>query len=239
MRNENDTNQASAKAIAVIPSHVGEQNKTVMKINKASKVATARKPLSAATAGKVSKKAQAAKTTVAVKIQLPNALKWTPAIAILTGERGILARQIETATDKATKRVFVRATKDENGLRLRDASVCEVVNGVLMGDKAGRVQMGGYVNGRNTGAKITLAQLADFVKKSAPCIVHWNADDNGIHGRYVGNPHEKGICAVAVEYGKGNTFVWQMERDANSNNKHERGSLKPLDAKKPLAIVGW
>ena len=211
-----------------------------MKINKATRLATARtqtapvvptmpaKPLSAAQAGKVAKRANKPATvkTAAVKPTLPDGLKWSPAIAILTGERGILARNVLTATDKKSGRVFVKATQNETGLSCRDAQAGWIEKGILCGDKVARVQLGGYVNGKNTGAKITLTTLAAFIASAHKCLVHWkNTDDAPVNGYYRGNPAEKGICAVYVPDWK---FVWQMELDSNSHNRHERGYLKPV-----------
>ena len=200
-----------------------------MKVNIKSKAATAPKA-TIATATATAK----AKPTTATKISLPDKLKWLPAVAILTGARGILAREVVTATDKKTGRVFVKAVKNELGLSLKEASVGEIIKGELTGDKVARVQLGGYVNGRNTGAKVSLTNLAAFVAKSRKCVVHWNIDDNGIAGHYIGNPNQKGMCAVYVPEHK---FVWQMEMDSNANNRHERGKLLPVNDKTPLVSV--
>jgi hypothetical protein len=220
MRNENDTNQAGDKPI-VSPPHTAEQNRK-MKINIKSKNAT-KAPISATQAGKTAKR----QTTVA-QPKLPSALKWLPAIALVSGARGMVARAVLTATDKSGK-VWLKATQNEIGLPLKDAC----------GDRVGRVQMGGYANGRNIGAKVTITNLATFIKKSAPCNVCWSADDNrATVGRYIGKVSEKGIIATLVYFGKV-AFPWQCEQDSNANNRHERGRIQPATAGAKLTDISW
>ena len=209
-----------------------------MKINVATRKATANNTKNNPAKAQVSETPK----TVAVKITIPGGLKWLPGIAILTGARGIAARQIESAVERKTGRVFVHAVYDENGLKLgAKAIACEIVNGILTGDKPGRIQLGGYVNGRNTGAKIIITTLAAFIAKSQPCLVRWSNADDGekIHGRYVGNPAMKGLLAVMVKYGNGFSFVWQVEQDSNANNRHERGEVLPLKEGATLSSVNW
>ena len=217
-----------------------------MKINNATKAAT--KPTLSAAQSKQTSKASKASPAVgkaspapvskaAVKVTLPGGLKWSEAIAVLTGQRGVLARQVQTATDTKTGKVYVKAVKNELGLFLGGkAIVCTIENGILCGDKIGLIQLGGYVNGKRTGAKISLTTLANFIAKSKPAIIHWNIDDNGVKGHYLGNPAQKGICAVYVPELK---YAWHMETDANSNNKHERGKILPLTKEGKLASVSF
>lgn len=149
-------------------------------------------------------------------------------VALLSGARGFAARQVErlTYSDGA---VTIRALQNNLGLALKDGAPAEVVGDKLTAKapRDARVQLGGYVNGRNTGARVEFLTQAQFDARSKPAIVHWSADDNGVHGRYVGNPSQKGMCAVAVKYGNQN-YVWHMEQDSNANNKHERGAIKPV-----------
>lgn len=163
--------------------------------------------------------------------------------ALIVGNRGAVLRAIARykGSDGLT---YIRATQDNRGLALptssKYASLCQVSpDGVIKGIREALIGLGCYVNGRVSGAKVAkYLTLAQWVKLSAPCNVHWNADSTSIPGRYVGNPHEKGTCAVSVQYGK-TTFAWQMELDSNSNNKHERGRLEATKPGAKLASVTY
>jgi hypothetical protein len=170
-------------------------------------------------------KAKAAKIAKAKVGQLPDgkADKLDKTVAVLSGERGFAARMVERAVYGT--RIFIRALQNNLGLPLKDGLFCEVTDSGLQGERAALVECGGYVNGKTKGAKVRFMSAADFQSKAAKAVIHWNADDNGIHGFYVGNPAQKGMCAVCVNY-NGQPFFWQMETDSNSNNKHERGKIE-------------
>ena len=158
-------------------------------------------------------------------------------IALLSGARGFCARTVEVVTAKDGTRAL-RAVQNNLGLPERESLFAPLSKDSVITSEANRmarVQLGGYVNGRNTGAKVELMSPAQFATRSKPCLVHWNVDDKGIPGRYIGDPSVKGMVAVSVQYGS-QTYFWQMEQDSNANNKHERGCIKPI-GKTPLVIV--
>lgn len=197
-----------------------------MKISKKTLAAVAAKKI--AVQVKAHKKVAVKVKTVKAKKAAATVTKTETAVAILTGARGILFRsaQVQTMSDGT-----VRLTALQNclGLANKDASYAVVKDGKLVnGDnRAGLVAMGGYVNGKTTGASVRLVSEKQALALCKDCMVHWDADDNGVRGKYVGNVSEKGICGVVVQYA-GKNFFWQMELDSNANNKHERGDLKSV-----------
>ena len=194
-----------------------------MKINqKTIKAIRANKPAIVATP-KAKKQSSAKTTAKAAKVTGRSIL-----VALLSGARGFAARLVERLT-YSDGSVAIRAIHNNSGLTEKESTLAPIVGGKLTSkaDRKARVQLGGYVNGRNTGAKVELITQAEFAKRSKPCIIHWNVDDAGVHGRYIGNPAEAGMCAVSCKFGSMEYF-WQMEQDSNSNNKHERGELQPV-----------
>lgn len=199
-----------------------------MKINQKTKNAVKAKKASATS--KVVKAVKAVKAKVVATV-----LKSFTAVALMQGVRGHAARlvRIDNMSDKTQN---ITALQNNLGLPLKDAHTAKIDNGILKGERAARIELGGYVNGKSNGTKVELLTPAQFESRSGKCIVHWNKDDNGIHGRYIGNPNVKGMVAVSVQYGK-MTYYWQMEQDSNANNKHERGSIKPLKTGGKLLAV--
>lgn len=175
---------------------------------------------------KGNKAVKTAKTVKVIKATV------STAIALLTGKRGITSRLVET--HKAGESLKVRALQNNLGLSLKGAPLASVEKGILKGKRDALLPLGGYVNGKMSGARVEFVTPAQFAARSKPCIVHWSADDNGIQGRYIGNPNQKGMVAVSVQYGK-TAYYWQMEQDSNANNKHERGSVQPIKGQKLVA----
>jgi hypothetical protein len=212
--------------------------KTLAAINpknhKAIKALPMSKPAKPATPAKAARKAK--KTGKAAKAVKGKLTKQYTAVALLSGARGTLARAVRVF-EYVTGQVEIIALQNNLGLAEKNPVPCAIIGGKLVGDKLGRVQLGGYVNGRNTGASVKLITEAQFLKASAPCVVHWDKDGVGVHGRYIGQPNEKGICAVACKFGA-QWYFWQMEIDSNVNNKHERGDLKPI-GNQPLKAVTY
>lgn len=160
------------------------------------------------------------------------------AVALLSGKRGICARSIEQIITKGGQ-TAIRALHDNAMLTCKESVFCPVENGLITSSspKIGRIQLGAYVNGKNTGAKVEIVSQAEFEKRSRPCNVHWKAtDDKPVIGRYIGNPQVKGMVAIGVKYA-GGLYLWQMEMDANANNRHERGIIAPLKKGDVLAVV--
>jgi hypothetical protein len=143
-------------------------------------------------------------------------------VALLSGKRGHAARLVHTATDK-NGAITITAAQDNKGPTLKAGTPCIIEkDGTLTGPKQGRVELGAYVNGSLKGAKVRLMTPAQFAAESKPGTVKWNADKDGVPGRFIGDIAKKGMVAVSVTLGTG-TYYWQMESDSNSNNKHERG----------------
>jgi hypothetical protein len=169
-----------------------------------------------------------AKTQKAVKAQIAQS------VAIIIGARGLAARLVET--HKTADGLKIRALQNNIGLPLKAGQFADVKDGTVTGKRPALIELGCYANGKTSGAKIVTMTQAQFLAKAHPCIVHWKADDNGIHGHYIGNPNVKGMVAVAVAY-SGKLFFWQMEMDSNANNKHERGTVKSIKPEGKLVEV--
>lgn len=173
-----------------------------------------------------------AKTAKQVKAQIAQCV----AVVMGVGDkaRGLAARLVQTT--KTADGLKIRALQNNIGLPLKDGHDADLKDGIMTGKREAMVEMGAYVSGHSRKAKVVLLSQEQFLKIAHPCIVHWKADDNGIQGHYIGNPNVKGMVAVAVAY-SGKLFFWQMEMDSNPNNKHERGTIKPIKADGKLAIV--
>jgi hypothetical protein len=208
---------------------------TYMKISAKTLAATSKSNLAVSAAPSKTKPAVKVKAGKAQSKPAKKAVKpvISQAIALLSGERGLCARLVQVVTTPDS--VHITALQDNKGLRFANGVACEIKGGKLVGEKEGRIALGGYVNGRNTGAKVELLTPAEFAKRAKPALVHWSADDNGAHGVYIGNPNVKGMCAVMVPY-KGGPYYWQMELDSNPGNKHERGNLEPLTKNGKLTV---
>ena len=160
------------------------------------------------------------------------------AIALLSGKRGHCARSVEQVTLKGGQ-TAIRALHDNSMLSCKESVFCPIEDGLITASspKIGRIQLGAYVNGKNTGAKVEIVSQAEFEKRSLPCNVHWKAtDDKPIVGRYIGNPNVKGMVAIGVKYA-GGYYFWQMEQDSNVNNRHERGIVTALKKGETLAVT--
>lgn len=152
------------------------------------------------------------------------------AVMVLTGVRGKNVRLVEVHETK-DGRQFVKALQSNTGLLLKEGHFAEVVKGVLEGKRDALIELGGYVNGKLKGAKAELLTKGEWHSRSVPALVKWAADKDPVHGRYVGDPAQRGL--VAVEAGG---HYWQIEQDANSHNKHERGEVLPLKKEKLVAV---
>ena len=218
-------NQATIKAIA-------NTGKVVKAKNPAKPAVT---PVTPAKPAKKTKVAKSANKVGVMPAGKPD--KMSLALAVLSGVRGYAARFVQVYTFGT--RVFIRATQNNNGLSLKDGTFCEVTaDKGLVGDKQGLVELGGYVNGKKSGAKVTLTTADTFAKKSGKCLIKWNSDDSkGTLGNYVGVPSARGMSAVLCKFGNVQ-YGWQMETDTNSHNKHERGDLVSANGK-PLPEIKW
>jgi hypothetical protein len=93
------------------------------------------------------------------------------------------------------------------------------------GERDGRIALGGYVNGRNSGAGVALLTGADIANTFKAGAVKWNVDGKEVTALVRGNVAQKGMVAVVCAYG-GKVFAWHCEADSNANNKHERGGAR-------------
>lgn len=151
-------------------------------------------------------------------------------IALLSGERGLLCRKVETGMRGTTP--CLRALQNEKGLAL-DGEWAELHDGKLTAQgtsRVARVQLGGYVNGRNTGATVKLVKESEFNKQAKTGEVKWHVDNDSTACTYLGDASVKGIVAV-----KAGSFYWQAEHDSNPNNKHERATVTVKNAKTKAA----
>lgn len=212
-----------------------------MIINKKSKIATSAKniPVKAkrssvavqAAAPKTGKAAKNGKALKAAAKAVKLAVKSTGfAIALLTGERGILSRKVETGLRGKT--FCIRALQDNAGLSIV-GEWAEIHDGKLTAQgasKQARIELGGYVNGRNTGASVETIKESQFTAKAKAGYVRWNADKDAVACQFIGDASKKGIVAV-----KAGSMYWQAEQDSNPNNRHERATVstgKPAKASK-------
>ena len=184
--------------------------------SKAQPATIARKAVKAVSSAKKAKKAKKQAATVKAS---------ELALILLSGARGYTSRNVRKIT-MSDGEVRLYALQNNMGMANKSENYGIDNNGLLTGKRDGLIELGGYVNGKTSGASVRYLTAKQFNSIARPCIVKWNQDDNGIAGRYIGNPAEKGMSAVVVSY-KGGDFHWQMETDANANNKHERGDLLP------------
>lgn len=199
-----------------------------MKINMKSKNATSNK--NAAKKVITPKAAKAAKQSVKAEKKAAKVVATGQMIALLSGERGLLCRKVETGMRGTTP--CIRALQNEKGLAL-DGEWAELHDGKLTAQGASRVarvQLGGYVNGRNTGATVKLVKESEFTKQAKTGEVKWHVDNDSTACTYLGDANVKGIVAV-----KAGSFYWQAEQDSNSNNKHERATVIVKNAKTKAA----
>lgn len=186
--------------------------------------ATTAKPATAKPATPAPKGAVKAKpATTPAKTEKPIL---SQALALLSGARGFACRFVDVRTFKTSGKVEVSARQNENGLSIaeNDRAWGTVANGILEGEKKARIQLGGYVNGRNTGAKIELLKTEDFAKKAKAGKVKWSNEDKPITCHYIGDVSKKGMLAIVCQF-NGKSFAWQCEQDSNSHNAHERGQV--------------
>lgn len=144
------------------------------------------------------------------------------AVALITGKRGVLSRLVETGERGSEK--FIRATQDNAGLSIV-GGWCLIDGGMITAktERKTRVELGGYVNGRNTGAKVQLTTQAAYERAAKPFSVKWNVDKEAVKASVIGDTAKRGIVAVLTAY-KGKPFFWQCELDSNAHNLHERGT---------------
>ncbi len=192
-----------------------------MKLNQKTKAAIKNKPAKSKSKGSKAK----AIVKAVVKLIVPDKLTGK-AVALLSGTRGFAARLVETG--KLGNVTVIRALQRNDGLSLKDGVWCPIEAGILTGIRQGRIELGGYVNGKSTGAKVELLSENQFTSKAKVGLVKWNskADAKPIAGMYLGNMQQKGMLAVRTVFQKGHApFFWQVEQDSNANNKHERGKV--------------
>lgn len=200
-----------------------------MKINKSVQAALAKKAGTGkqVQASKSAKKAQPVKATVKAALKV---LKTYTTLLLLSGIRGYAVRKVEVRVIEDQPKQ-VRALQDGKGNALGNAEYAEIdKTGHLTGKRAALVPLGGYVNGKMRGAKVEELTEAQFHSRSHRAKVKWNADKEAITGRYIGNPTMQGMVAVEAA-----GHFWQLELDANVNNKHERGDLLPIGSEKLTA----
>ena len=190
---------------------------------------------------KVNKTAKTNKVTVAankaIKKAIAPIIATGKAIAHLTGKRGDILRLVETG--KQGSDTYIRALQDNKGLAVT-GGWCLVDNGCITAKtpREFRVQVGAYVNGKNTGAKVTLLTEKQFLAIAKKGVIRWNVDSESIDGLTVGDVNRKGCVGVRVMYGS-KPYYWQMEMDSNVHNVHERGivSQKPAKTAKPTVAA--
>ncbi len=177
-------------------------------------------------------KATVKKAVKTVKAKAAKIVQLGKLILVVRGKRGLAARY-GIASKQADVITFTPLQRN-NGLTEKKAEPCYIdAKGTITGSKTAKCQAGTYANGKSSGAIGELLTVAQFQARSKPCSIKWNIDSKPTHGRYIGNPHEKGMLAVCDSNG----FYWQMEQDSNSHNKHERGHIAAMTKNGKLEVV--
>ena len=143
-------------------------------------------------------------------------------LLIMSGKRGKVSRLgNEVTVDGITG---YQALQDNAGLPIV-GGICIPENGIITSktDRKTRIELGGYVNGKNTGAKIEVHSVSAFDKLAKKGFVKWNVDSESVPCQFIGDISKKGCVAVKTSF-NGKPFFWQVEIDSNPHNAHERGT---------------